>query len=127
MEGAKTSSLVFRERPVERCQNRTLSKNGLWEVPRRVSGAPSFPPASTETESLRTSSIWQVEGRLLFEKHVKQSRQFNLILRSTCIARSVVGELCKFVSQEALGRLPRKVHCVPRRGQLPTLVVSAPQ
>jgi hypothetical protein len=64
---------------------------------------------------------------LFSEEHIKQSRQFSLILCSTCVVGGVLSELCKCVSQEALGRVLRKVNCIPWRRELPTLVVAAPQ
>src|SRR5664279_1336443 len=68
-----------------------------------------------------------LEGWLFSEKHIKQSRQFGLLLRFAGVVRSVLCELCEFVCQDALGCVPRKVDRVKRRGQLPTLVAAASQ
>src|SRR6266404_4919489 len=67
------------------------------------------------------------EGWLFSEKHIKQSRQFGLLLSSTRVAGSVLGKLCESVCHDALSCVLRKVDRVPRRGQRPTLVVVAAQ
>ena len=65
------------------------------------------------------------EGLLFFEKHIEKSRQLGLLLSSTAVVGSILGELCEFVGQDALGGVLRKVDCVARRSQVPTLVVGA--
>src|ERR1700687_6299017 len=81
------------------------------------------PPART--------GYWQVVpdfGRLLLpEQRIEQSLQLGLLLSSTGIVGSVLGELCEFVCQDARGYVLRKVDRVPRRDQLPTFAVAATQ
>jgi len=67
------------------------------------------------------------EGWLFCENHVKQPRQFDLLLIFTSVVGSVLSEPCEFVGQDALGYGLRQVDRVSRRVQLPTLVLAAYQ
>jgi hypothetical protein len=95
---------LFRDRPAglawRRCLRVTrFSSTGV---------KPSIPPASVDAEILRTSrNTQQLQGRLFFKQHIKQSRQLGLFLCSACVVGSVLGELYKFVSQEPFSRVLR--------------------
>jgi hypothetical protein len=107
---------LFRDRPAglawRRCLRVTrFSSTGVARAQKPSGGAmmkPSIPPASVDAEILRTSrNTQQLQGRLFFKQHIKQSRQLGLFLCSACVVGSVLGELYKFVSQEPFSRVLR--------------------